>query len=212
MSYPARDRGREEGWLLGSVVEGIGSCAWHLQSLVCWKGSRVTVEHWWQWEQRANLTHALAVGASGLVFGPGRLLAASSSAGPRHWGGAGMRRRPWLLAQALVQAATGMFHPGSWVPAWGCPGDAARAVLEELLGKIRSDACLWAWGMRLWGPSCSFRGRASPGVPSALAGCPLPWTGPSCSPHGSSAGPAPPGLRWMRSTVRTRVSEPLSSL
>lgn len=42
-----------------------------------------------------------------------------------------------LLRRQLV---TGIFHPRSRVPAWGRPGDAARAFPEELVGKIRSDA------------------------------------------------------------------------
>lgn len=54
-----------------------------------------------------------------------------------------------LLRRQLV---TGIFHHRGWVPAWGRPGDAARAFPEELMGKIRSDACLWAWGMESLGP------------------------------------------------------------
>lgn len=48
---PAGDLGHEQGWLLASVVEGIGSLAWHLQSLVCWSaksGKGLNIERSWQ--------------------------------------------------------------------------------------------------------------------------------------------------------------------
>lgn len=69
-----------------------------------------------------------------------------------------MWSRPWPLAQALAQAAGDWDLPSprgrvpGGVPAWGQPGNAARAFLEELVGKIRSDVSLWARGMESLGP------------------------------------------------------------
>lgn len=69
-----------------------------------------------------------------------------------------MWSRPWPLAQALAQAAGDWDLPSprgrvpGGVPAWGQPGNAARAFLEELVGKIRSDVSLWAQGMESLGP------------------------------------------------------------
>lgn len=59
-----------------------------------------------------------------------------------------MRSRPWPLAQALAQAA----GDGSSIAAWGQPRNAARAFLEELVGKIHAAVSLWARGTEALGP------------------------------------------------------------
>jgi len=81
------------------------------------------------------------------------------------------------------------------------------------MGKIRSDACLWAWGWSLWDPSPSCRGQARPGVPSGLAGCPLPgWGqrlggGPRRSQPlvGQGGGGLPWGPGWLSLSVPFRL-------
>lgn len=126
----ARDVGR---WLLGSWWRDQ-----HLQALLCCSarsGKGLDVEG----SEGRGQTSSPRPGSGGLHAGfwPRR----APPCQPELWSrDGGMWRCPWTLAQALAWGVVaGIFHPRSQVPAWGHPGDAARAFREELTGKIHPD-------------------------------------------------------------------------